>query len=170
MALITCPECGRKISDKATACPHCGCPVAGYITCPECGKQVPETAITCPNCGFPFASNEESICEGRSEELNNMIKKDDERIENNRLVDGEKTENIKEQTENEENAQKKRERLIKIIGYSFLVAILSIAIFTGYKKGAGERKNATPSHTTSSSSNITKKKLSQDIERSIVSE
>ena len=26
MALITCPECKREISDKATACPHCGFP------------------------------------------------------------------------------------------------------------------------------------------------
>lgn len=24
MALITCPECKQKISDKAAACPHCG--------------------------------------------------------------------------------------------------------------------------------------------------
>ena len=27
MALFPCPECGEKISDQATACPHCGCPV-----------------------------------------------------------------------------------------------------------------------------------------------
>lgn len=27
MALITCPECGKQISDKAPACIHCGCPV-----------------------------------------------------------------------------------------------------------------------------------------------
>lgn len=27
MALIKCPECGKEISDKAPACPHCGCPV-----------------------------------------------------------------------------------------------------------------------------------------------
>ena len=26
MALITCPECGKRISDKATSCPHCGLP------------------------------------------------------------------------------------------------------------------------------------------------
>lgn len=26
MALIECPECGRKISDKAEACIHCGYP------------------------------------------------------------------------------------------------------------------------------------------------
>ena len=24
--LITCPECGGRVSDKAEACPHCGCP------------------------------------------------------------------------------------------------------------------------------------------------
>lgn len=24
VALIACPECGNQISDKATACPHCG--------------------------------------------------------------------------------------------------------------------------------------------------
>ncbi len=27
MALIKCSECGREISDKAAACPFCGCPV-----------------------------------------------------------------------------------------------------------------------------------------------
>ncbi len=26
MALIDCSECGGKLSDKASACPHCGCP------------------------------------------------------------------------------------------------------------------------------------------------
>lgn len=27
MALIKCEECGQMVSDKAAACPHCGCPV-----------------------------------------------------------------------------------------------------------------------------------------------
>ena len=26
MAIISCPECGEKISEKAATCPHCGCP------------------------------------------------------------------------------------------------------------------------------------------------
>lgn len=30
MALIICPECGKEISDKASACPNCGCPVDEY--------------------------------------------------------------------------------------------------------------------------------------------
>lgn len=27
MGLIICPECGKQFSDKAKACPHCGCPL-----------------------------------------------------------------------------------------------------------------------------------------------
>lgn len=27
MALITCPECGREVSDQATSCPQCGYPI-----------------------------------------------------------------------------------------------------------------------------------------------
>lgn len=27
MALIKCEDCGKEISDKAVACPNCGCPV-----------------------------------------------------------------------------------------------------------------------------------------------
>lgn len=32
MALIKCPDCGREVSDKATACVHCGCPLAEEVT------------------------------------------------------------------------------------------------------------------------------------------
>ena len=28
MALFQCPECGHQVSDKAVACPNCGCPVS----------------------------------------------------------------------------------------------------------------------------------------------
>ena len=31
MALIKCPECGKEISDKAAACPHCGLPLSKEI-------------------------------------------------------------------------------------------------------------------------------------------
>lgn len=29
MALMSCPECGHRVSDRAPACPSCGYPVAG---------------------------------------------------------------------------------------------------------------------------------------------
>src|SRR4051794_34440499 len=28
MALINCPECGARVSDRAPACPKCGCPIS----------------------------------------------------------------------------------------------------------------------------------------------
>ena len=30
MALVECPDCGRKVSDQAEACPACAHPVAGW--------------------------------------------------------------------------------------------------------------------------------------------
>lgn len=29
MALVSCKECGKQISDQAAACPNCGAPVSG---------------------------------------------------------------------------------------------------------------------------------------------
>jgi hypothetical protein len=31
MALIDCPDCGRRVSDKAPACPACARPIAGEV-------------------------------------------------------------------------------------------------------------------------------------------
>jgi LPXTG-motif cell wall-anchored protein len=42
MALISCPECGRSVSDQADSCPQCGRPVGKsknvYITNAKKGK------------------------------------------------------------------------------------------------------------------------------------
>lgn len=57
MALILCPGCGKKMSDKAPKCPHCGAPYsaapAAEVKCAECGAALPEGADICPNCGCP---------------------------------------------------------------------------------------------------------------------
>lgn len=38
--MINCSECGKEVSDKAAACPHCGAPVSGEASnanqCPKC--------------------------------------------------------------------------------------------------------------------------------------
>ena len=39
MALITCPECGKQISDKAMMCPSCGAPVSAMIGCLEITRE-----------------------------------------------------------------------------------------------------------------------------------
>lgn len=43
--MISCPECGKEISDKALSCPHCGNPMnqqnqqEEYLCCPKCGSR-----------------------------------------------------------------------------------------------------------------------------------
>ena len=32
MALIKCSECGHEVSDKASACPNCGCPASEFVS------------------------------------------------------------------------------------------------------------------------------------------
>ena len=54
MALITCVECGNKVSDKAECCPECGCPVELKITCFECGASISDKNEICPKCGVPL--------------------------------------------------------------------------------------------------------------------
>ena len=49
MAIIVCPECGGKVSDKATACVHCGCT---FFVCPECGKVYLKNFEVCFECGY----------------------------------------------------------------------------------------------------------------------
>lgn len=56
MALIKCSECGGKVSDKASSCPHCGCPVdpapsSEFSYCPYCGKRNRATNSYCATCG-----------------------------------------------------------------------------------------------------------------------
>ena len=31
LQVLKCPECRKKISDKATACIHCGCPISSML-------------------------------------------------------------------------------------------------------------------------------------------
>lgn len=53
MALIKCIECNGELSEKAPACPHCGCP-NNQIKCPECSTFIDDSIDTCPTCGYPF--------------------------------------------------------------------------------------------------------------------
>lgn len=66
MAMITCPNCGEQVSDKAKKCVHCGTVLIQEEKkrCAECGAELEEEAIECPNCGCPV------------EEMNNFDKKE----------------------------------------------------------------------------------------------
>lgn len=70
MALIKCPECGRNISDKANACPSCGCPKdyfssaahkepqidqqQEFFSCYKCGRNLPVGIDECPFCYYKY--------------------------------------------------------------------------------------------------------------------
>lgn len=74
MAMIKCPECGKEISDKASACPYCGCPKEEFSLlslnqkprelseneCPEmfecykCGRPLPVGISKCIYCGYIY--------------------------------------------------------------------------------------------------------------------
>jgi DNA-directed RNA polymerase subunit RPC12/RpoP len=54
MALISCAECNRQVSDRAIACPHCGCPVASPV------KARPPVAATKPKAATQEANRTDS--------------------------------------------------------------------------------------------------------------
>lgn len=39
MSMIKCTECGKEISDKAAACPHCGCPMTEILSVTKENKK-----------------------------------------------------------------------------------------------------------------------------------
>ena len=49
MALIICSECGKEFSDKAGACPNCGCPVS-EMEIKEQPNTAQESNLRCPKC------------------------------------------------------------------------------------------------------------------------
>jgi len=64
MALVSCFECGRQVSDSVDACPGCGAPLSSKERmrrdlCPECGSKEYATetysadnhTVTCKKCG-----------------------------------------------------------------------------------------------------------------------
>lgn len=52
MALIKCPECGKEISDKAVACPNCGCPIASNVALAKSPDFIEKTQES-PQMQFP---------------------------------------------------------------------------------------------------------------------
>ena len=66
--LIQCPECGKEISDKADACPNCGCPSSQWKQepveerkvkarqCSRCQKVFSPKLGACPECGYGWSA------------------------------------------------------------------------------------------------------------------
>ena len=70
MPLVTCPDCGDRVSTLAKACPHCGRPMTSVDAeveeakrfdeeyniaqsekvCPYCDQEIPSGSLACPWC------------------------------------------------------------------------------------------------------------------------
>ncbi len=62
MAIITCPECGKDVSDKAVSCPNCGIGTPGKaFKCPECEAVITEADAACKKCGFPVGDQDPNL-------------------------------------------------------------------------------------------------------------
>lgn len=59
MALIKCPDCGAEISDSASACIRCGCPLRGQKTYIRFGRVGGQRFGT--KC-FVYCNGEEYAC------------------------------------------------------------------------------------------------------------
>ena len=47
MAIISCPECGKQVSDRAVSCPECGCPIsaAPVVAVQNSGDEVKKLLV-----------------------------------------------------------------------------------------------------------------------------
>lgn len=73
--MISCPECGQEVSDKAKKCIHCG-KVLEEIPqkfCSECGKLIPGDVEVCPFCGCPV--EQEKKIDIMSAQITDKVKK-----------------------------------------------------------------------------------------------
>lgn len=79
MAIISCPECNKSLSDKAIHCPNCGYPVSGdkpSDQCEDCGKPVLNGLSSCAACGCPVnaistvsVSTDTSLCDANTKSM-----------------------------------------------------------------------------------------------------
>ena len=64
MALMKCPECGKEISDKATSCPSCGCPIS------QVNQTVTENSTSSSNAMDYCVDNQVSMPNNAQEDGN----------------------------------------------------------------------------------------------------
>ena len=71
MALISCPECGHRISDKAVSCPSCGFPVQKFLS--ENPSHLAEnmSALKCKKTGGTLEADEVSA--KRTKKISSII-------------------------------------------------------------------------------------------------
>lgn len=60
MTLISCPECGKQVSDRADSCPNCGYPISKLKTG---GPEERAQTVECPVCHTICTGSENQVPE-----------------------------------------------------------------------------------------------------------
>lgn len=81
MALIKCSECGRDVSDKAPACPYCGCPMEDIISNSGKGKPFLEGSTQESNSRENEAQCVETPSDASAEQTDSTAKGDSNSVE-----------------------------------------------------------------------------------------
>ena len=129
MALITCPNCGKSISDLSEKCIFCNYDFKKEETvkvCPDCGKECDEDAKFCNGCGRPLGEvNSEDSSDNESNSVNEdaYVARVDAADEEQLATSGGIANESKEIT-NQGKARKSCQKPIKIFLKTLLVLVV----------------------------------------------
>ena len=92
MKLITCPVCGKLISDMAQCCPNCGYPIAATNAnrttkeCPNCSAIMDIAKEACDNCGYDFIKKQKYYGSFDESEYEIATKKEREKADKDKKI------------------------------------------------------------------------------------
>ena len=155
MALIKCPECGHETSDKAPYCPSCGIAIANNVTtCTKCGKVYFKSQAECPVCHQMSDTNSAPHNpEVPSEDERNVQHANNGNGSLNHVSTG-VTENSRQTTKNDAEANAKRSHNNKIIvcsSIAIVIVIIAAALALIQSKTSTDREEEAYIHAMSSS-------------------
>ena len=154
MALINCPFCGKKISEKAVRCPHCGIDFnlwskedmdnAAKRNCEECGASLIKGMESCPQCGWPIPDsffesvdiNSTDINKEKADSAINQENNDPEESEDKGKVNQIEEKREEKAVQNITDAADKSQKFSgkKIIGLIIGIVIVAAVAFFGTAK------------------------------------
>ncbi len=77
MAMIRCPECGKEFSDRAAACPNCGCPTADAIkgnASPQMQQEAEKKLLSAVDSAMQEARSAGAAFETASDDVQKMVR------------------------------------------------------------------------------------------------
>lgn len=177
MALINCPECGKRISDRAKTCIFCGYPIQEYMEeqkqkeqeqkkdipirddiCPQCGNEISPVFRVCTKCGYSQYNNA-----GKDYENNHKSDDTENEISDHVPVDY-SPKSIEQKYESKKTKKKKKHIFSKIIIFLILFYIFIYYADKGkekYKSNVNETESISDIQTDYSETEINTERITE---------